>query len=90
VIRIAVSAVKTPEEWVAFAQRHGIEWEIGPSKPYDQHDNLYDTHIWPEDDDEKLLKRLQGSKYVIVRMFPHPTGKGLVRMRFTDYPEKPK
>jgi len=82
------SRVNGRDEWAKFAAEHSITWEEGPARPRDQHGNEYDTFIWAEGDNARLMRYLKHIKYVVVRMFPQ-TEKGLVRMRLGAYLEKP-
>lgn len=79
------------EGWAKFAEENGLTWEIGPPKYQDQYGKEYLTLIWdPRDFSKQVLKVLNGNKYVIVRIFPHPAEReGLTRMRFSSYPSKP-
>jgi hypothetical protein len=80
--------VNGQKDWNVFAKENGIKYEHGRPQRFDRCGNEYDTYIWPEGDNARLLKYLGRDKYVIVRMHPQ-TEKGLVRMRLSSYLEKP-
>lgn len=80
------------EDWEKFAEREGITWEEGPPKWLDQYGTEYATLVWPTGDLAQFLRwsNIKPGQHVIVRMFPHTDGRGLTRMRFSSYSEKPK